>query len=478
MFPPNLEDRIAEFAKIARVCPEDFQQSCFTALLKHYLDTAETSLECSHLDCPHAKLVKSLSKYRDSLSTGVPCLRAVAEPSVCGEGARDYPNGRVPQWFQRWLPQILEKANRVRVFAGTCSQGLYGAIGWVALCIVLFLAFESVVFRSGWYEKYLKPDSTTAQIEYRLFWLSHTPSSGSSNVMVVGDSRIAEGFSPGIAQHATGNKIRFTSFGMPGTSPRVWYYALRDADPTRRRFSAITIALDHYADTDASEDLANREADISYVVGRLRLTDCWEFSRSFTVSEVRRRALTGCFLKGTAMRSDILDFLSDIPQRLTSAKDWRNHGLGYTEGYGGRPEDLSGLSVDMSKETIVFPAGVKDWQINSIRATVLPTPAAQTGNLTAYRMRWLGALLALYKNSPTRIIFIQIPRAPLPIPLSQNPQLFLESVQDHPNITILPVDTFEDLQRPDLFADGLHLNHVGRAAFSDRLGARILHALQ
>jgi hypothetical protein len=178
------------------------------------------------------------------------------------------------------------------------------------------------------------------------------------------------------------------------------------------------------------------------------------------------------------MRSDILDFLPDIPKRLAAAKDFRNHGLGYIEGYEGKPEDLAGLSVDLSKGTLTFPAGLKDWQINSIRGTVLPTPAVQTGNLTRYRTRWLGAILDLYKRSSTRLVFIQTPRAPLPIPLSATPPRFLDSVRDNPQVTVLPIDTFEDLQHPDIFADGLHLNHVGRQLFSERLGRHILAAIR
>ena len=36
-------------------------------------------------------------------------------------------------------------------------------------------------------------------------------------------------------------------------------------------------------------------------------------------------------------------------------------------------------------------------------------------------------------------------------------------------LTILPRDAFRDLQRPEWFADGLHLNHAGRQVFSEEL---------
>jgi hypothetical protein len=448
MLPPDLDENIRKFAEIARLSPPDFQQSCFQTLLKNYLEANSGHSSCPHPDCPRAQ-------------------QATADP-------RSSSITRLLLRLPKWCFPVIACLIRYREVVRNHRLNLKLSIYWSVVCLLLFVVVESAAFRSGWYEKYLQPDSTTAQIEYRLFWLNHTLFPKFSRVLVIGDSRIAEGFSPRAAHDATNNQLDFTSFGMPGTSPRVWYYALRDADPARNRFSAIVIALDHYADTDASEDLADREADISYVAGRLRLTDCWEFSGSFTVPDLSHRALTGCLLKGTVMRPDILDFLSDIPKRLAEAKDFRNHGLGYLDGYGGKPEDLAGLSVDLSRAALTFPAGLKDWQINSIKATVLPGPAPQTGNLTRYRTRWLGAILDLYKRSPTMVIFVQIPRAPLPIPLSAIPARFLNSVRDNPRVTILPVDTFEDLQHPDIFADGLHLNHVGRQVFSERLGRQIL----
>jgi lysophospholipase L1-like esterase len=45
----------------------------------------------------------------------------------------------------------------------------------------------------------------------------------------------------------------------------------------------------------------------------------------------------------------------------------------------------------------------------------------------------------------------------------------VDSVPHTQQITILPADTFVDLERPELFADGLHLNREGRPVFSARV---------
>ncbi len=48
------------------------------------------------------------------------------------------------------------------------------------------------------------------------------------------------------------------------------------------------------------------------------------------------------------MRADVLAFLSDIPDRMARAQDWREHGAGYVDGYGGKEEELTGLTVDQA----------------------------------------------------------------------------------------------------------------------------------
>ena len=88
------------------------------------------------------------------------------------------------------------------------------------------------------------------------------------------------------------------------------------------------------------------------------------------------------------------------------------------------------------------------------------------GETTRYRKLWLGRILDLYKDSPTRIIFLELPRAPLPKPEGPQPAAFLQSALRRPNVSALPMGTFRDLERPEVFFDGLHLNRIGRGLFT------------
>jgi hypothetical protein len=351
------------------------------------------------------------------------------------------------------------------------ASTLSRAIRRTILALLLFLLVEALIFRTGWYESYLEPQSSAGAVEGHLYQLRTHPAASVPEILVVGDSRVGEGFSAPAADKAANNRIHFWNLGVAGSTPRVWYYELRDADPTRRRFAAIVFALDHYSDEEG--EFQDRITDLNFVIGRLRLADCPDFALSFISPAWRGKALAGCILKGIPLRSDVQHFFANIRQRIRLARLFHQHGLEYVDGYQGKDTDVRGLSADFATRQIHFPAGIGAEIRDSIMSTVTPDPGPDTGETTAYRMRWLGRILDLYKDSPTRIVFLQLPRAPLHIPENPTPARFLKSALARPRVTALPRGTFEDLERPDLFFDGVHLNAVGRALFSARLGALI-----
>ncbi len=240
----------------------------------------------------------------------------------------------------------------------------------------------------------------------------------------MGDSRIAEGFSARAADQAAGDRIRYWNFGMGGAPPRVWYYVLRDGDPTRRRFAAIVMALGQYSDQDTIDSSEDRFIDLNFVIGRLRLTDCADFASSMRSNETQARVLSGCLLRGISLRRDAQDFLQHFKDRIRRSKDWRVNGLAYVSNYGGREENLLGLSADFATRTIHFPPGLDVGRHDTVQAMVMRPPAPQVGETTRYRKLWLGRILDLYKDSPTRIVFLELPRAPVPVPESTYPAVF------------------------------------------------------
>ena len=356
------------------------------------------------------------------------------------------------------------------------SGAARGAI-WTLLALAAFFATDSLLFRSGWYDAYLEPDSSAGSLESELHWLKVTPKARVPEVLVVGDSRVAEGFPAALADSTVERRLHFWNFGVAGTTPRVWYYALRAADPTRRRFAAIVIAMDNYSDADSFGLSEDRISDENYLVMRLGLGDCIDFASSINSMTLRHRALFGCLFRGVLLRNDVQAFLAHPEKRIPHAADWWKNGLAYISGYGGKPESLRALTVDWRNRAIRFPAGGDDAIRDQVKRFVLPESVPNTGALARYRQRWLGGILDLYKNSPTRLIFLQLPRAPLvdpeARPVTRPTTGFIDSAARRPRTEVLPGGTFMDLERPEYFADGLHLNRDGRPIFTVRLAQRV-----
>jgi hypothetical protein len=348
------------------------------------------------------------------------------------------------------------------------------ALAWSVVVLFAFVLAEAAVFRLGWYRKLLEPNSSTGTVEYHLHWLNHTPRSTRPEVMVIGDSRIAEGFSAQLAAEGSGNHIKYWTFGIGGSSPRDWYYIIRDADPTRRRFAAIALQLTPYADDDRWVPLENRLLDLSFVAYRLNWWDCPVFAFSMRDWGSGEKALAGCLFRGLVLRRDLQAFLEDIPDRVKRARDWRTNGLRYENGYQGHAEDLHGLSADFARRAISYPPGLSQPRRDSIQAVLMAPPGVETGETTRYRTCWFGKILDLYRNSDTQIVFYETPRAPVRGPESRSPATFLtDAMRRQTNVSALPEVAFRDLEQGDYFYDGLHLNRRGRAIFSSRIGEQI-----
>ncbi|HYA18818.1 MAG TPA: hypothetical protein VEF06_15195, partial [Bryobacteraceae bacterium] len=352
------------------------------------------------------------------------------------------------------------------------------AIWWTLATLLAFLALEAALFRTGFYFRYVQPNSTTGFVEDHLFWLRHTPPNPGGEVLVFGDSRVAEGFSGPLATAEGKNRITFWNFGIPGMSVRNWFYLLRDADPHRNRFRAIVFSLERYADNDSYDNPPDRVWDLNYSAGRLRLADCLDFTLSIHRPDRRQTALSGCLFKGLPLRADIHEFLENPARRIQDAKAWRNNGLLWENAYRGMPQNLVGLSADFKTGTIAFPPGSDEPLKDTIRATVTPQFAPDRGETTGYRKQWLGRMIDLYRGTPTRIVFIEMPRAPLPVPEAGVPPRFIRSIEGTPGVTVLPAQTFREFEQPELFHDGLHLNTKGQALFSAKLARAVLDILE
>ena len=353
---------------------------------------------------------------------------------------------------------------------------------FLAVTIGSYLLVEALIFRSGLYARFLEPISTSGNFERTTYHEIYRPPSGKKEVLIVGSSRLSDDFSARIANQLKPEEgYWFIDGSILHGRDRAWYYFVREVDPHRDRYKCIMIPLEDYDDPDTSDDVPDRVVDLRLVASRLRLTDILPFTSSFRTWRGRFEVLRGAILKGVVYQRDFQEFFEDPGDRITKATEWREHGADWLYGYGGIHHSLTGLAVDwQTRRVTALPPDNQgpEWQQFYEKALIDNTP--QNGIVRADQVQWLGALVDLYRGSRTRIVVYQVPRGPAmpPYPRARLPWTTVDVLAKRPWVTVVDRHRFESLEKPELFADPLHLNSDGRAVFSPmlaNLAKEILH---
>jgi hypothetical protein len=363
-------------------------------------------------------------------------------------------------------------ATLTRSGARRCALAcLLAALGAVAL--------DAVVFRSGLYTPFLEPDSSTGIFEMTLRRERQAQERYGSNLVVtLGDSRFA--YSPKLADEPPASGLILRHAGVAGTDIRSWYYMLRDLDPTAQRYRAVVFGVMDYDDED---EYYNPYVDIRalhYVIARLRLGDIAEFAGSFQGLALRWQTGRSAFLKGLVLQNDVLAFFSH-PQRRLEYVELARHGYEeWTYNYLETPRSMAGISVDWAAWKVSFPPGMDQDQRDTVNAAVMRRPAPQIGRVAAFRREWFGRIMDRYRGSPTKIVFVRLPRGPVlrPEGLVRKLSSSIREFAARPNVLLAPEHAFDELERPELFRDGLHLNRAGIARFSPMLARTLAQVLE
>ena len=336
---------------------------------------------------------------------------------------------------------------------------------------LLCFSLDALVFRTRFYTRILDPDNSAGSFELTLaneaardYW--------AKPVLVLGNSIVVHGFSPRLAnwlQQARG--YQFSSVAVPANWERCWYYLLRDLDPKRTRYSVIVIPVESYDDRDLhADDLADLIMDARFLAVRLRLSDVPYFAASFRSFDRRLEALRLTLLKGLVYRNDLQAFLADPAKRIATLKSRRQYADWDSYMYDGFHATLEGLTLDSEKGTVTFPAGLSLADRQVIETGLLEQVPQQRGYLGDYRRRWLGRIVTRYQGTSTRILFMRPPFIALPrrYPPPPTGRSAVREFASQPGVLLLDEHAFDDLERPELFADLRHLNTKGRVQFTTR----------
>jgi hypothetical protein len=348
----------------------------------------------------------------------------------------------------------------------------------LATLVILFL-LDAAVFRSGFYARYIEPNSAAGNFEMIFHADRKDRFTRPHHAVVLGDSQIGEGFSAQVA-NATGapSGWEFLSAGVGGASMRNWYYMIRDLDPNRSRFDVVVLPLRGYADVDDGEVRADREIDIRWMIARLRLTDIPELVASFPTRAIALTVLRETLFEGLVYRRDLREFLRDPRARMRDLADCHLACDDSIYVYPGRSEDLRGLWMDWSTMTLHFPPNLSAVTQADMKARTDFQNWSVRGIERDYRKTWLGKIIDRYQGTRTRILIVSLPYRPFPIRLSWplGSGSFVTEEAKNPIVKVADERLFEDLQQPELFFDVFHMNRKGREEFSRRLAALVTQA--
>ena len=334
----------------------------------------------------------------------------------------------------------------------------------------VFVTFEAIIFRSPIYRKIIHPSSS-----FGVFWNSikfeeSRPSIGLREILFVGDSRIAEGFSATRAdQLSISKRIKWVNAGVSGSTLRNWYYYLREVDPKASRYTAILLPFEDFSDEGGESDLEGRYfLDLHIMTTVLKLTDIPLLIADAPTPRWKLKALRELLFKGFVFRSDVQDLLTSIPKRYNTVLAQNKDGATSFNLYDGAPFSLSGLITNASMTELKSPLVLSPAIVTGMENRLKVIPHSKLTSLAHYRAKWLGIIHSHYAHSNTRLIAVRIPVNPLGKALARpnGRSGILAELEKSEAITLLPGNFALRLETPDHFFDSLHLNHTGRLKFT------------
>jgi hypothetical protein len=343
------------------------------------------------------------------------------------------------------------------------------------LGVAVFACLDGVIFHTGLYTSIVAPDSFAGRMALLTRAEKQRVSSGLKEVLVVGDSRMAEGFSAAVADKLGSTAgFKFLSLAEPASSIDIWYYMLREIDPAARRYSAIVIPYGY-----GYEQSRGQLLKISMAAPILRYSDCFTFTSSFQQWSDRFRAFAACIFRGSAFQTDVVDLLEHPIVRVKSMQLGQKKLL-FKAAYKGRDADIVGTSFDPKTGQITFPPRVTEAQREAIRYSLVPPSQSERQHVLELQRQWIQRILERYSGSSTAIVVMPTPRGPFGglSGFSMAYRTFFGGIATNRTMLSLPEHTFDFLETPEYYFDGYHLNVKGRQKFTETTVAELVRRLQ
>ncbi|PYK10972.1 MAG: hypothetical protein DME65_08445 [Verrucomicrobia bacterium] len=338
-----------------------------------------------------------------------------------------------------------------------------------------FICVDGLVFHTELYTSILAPESYAGRMAAITRAEKNRISSGLKEVLVLGDSRMAEGFSAAVADTLSSvDGLKFVNLAEPASAVNIWDYMLRDVDPAGNRYSAIVVPYGVGFEPHSADNLR-----ISMAAPLLRYADCFNFASAFQRWSGRCRAFTACILRGSAFQSDVVDFLEDPMARFRSIQREPRR-VQSRNLYQGRNYDIVGTSYDPNTGQVTFPPRLTEAQREAIRDSLTKPSQSETQDFLRMQREGIQRILNRYSASSTKIVLTPVPRGPFAgLPgASMTFHAVFPGITPHKAVFSVPEQTFDFLEKPEYYFDGFHLNAKGRQQFTETLVAELLQRLR
>lgn len=356
----------------------------------------------------------------------------------------------------------------------TSDRGLHVTRN-LLLGTIAFVCVDGIIFHSGLYVSILAPDSYAGRLEVLTRAEKQRPASGLKEVLVLGDSRMAEGFAATVADElGSAAGFKFVSLAEPASSVNSWYYMLRDVDPAARRYWAIVVPYAIGYEPATADPLR-----ISMTAPLLRYGDCFNFASGFQRWSGRLRAFAACILRGSAYQSDVTNLLEHPIARMRSVQHEAKR-MQARAAYKGKDYDLVGTSYDPKTGQVTFAPKLTEAERQAVRKSLIRPSQSDTEYSLKLQREWIPRILNRYSKSSTAIVLTPMPRGPfaeLPGFSGEYHSILPSSVIRRTTFS-LPEQTFDFLEKPEYYFDAFHLNAKGRQRFTETLVSELVGRLR
>ncbi len=354
----------------------------------------------------------------------------------------------------------------------------------IIAALAVFLALDTVVFRTSLYSQFLSPDSIVGTAAYYLKYERQRESSHRRDVLVIGDSQVGEGFWAGLAnRNEASSGLNFVQGGIPGATLRVLYFYQKILDPNRDRYKAIVICLPTYRKKSSTETehLNDRMLDADLLLPIISSREYLEFARTFTTEEKRLEAGSRVLVQSLSYQLDFQNFLLHpiTRKRLIALRRGIKDKIALD--YAGREENMLGLRYDARTREIHFPDRLSEIERAQVTAYLTEPGDADADHYDEYSRQWIERFIERYRGSQTTLVFVRLPAEVL----SQVDEIrrngpfasYMQLLRNELGVKVMDEDAFYDLEDPRYFFDTLHMNREGRMQFTNRLSSWLARTL-